>query len=125
MTNTKTGSDEPSGLWSITGLDAKSIAALIITAIIQVNTVLAGFGVTPVSVDEQGVYTAVSVIVSLINVAYTIWHNFNFTKAAKAGQLVTDRIKTGSLTSLTGIIGVDAPAGKDGADSVSGDGGAR
>lgn len=86
---------------TINGLDPKTIAGTIITAIIQINSALAGFGVTPVPVDEQGVYTGVSIVVALINVAYAVWTNFNFTPAARQGQAVTDAIKLAEKTGNT------------------------
>lgn len=110
MANTKGKADhkaEPTTILpTIDGLDPKTIAALIITGVIQVNSALAGFGITPVSVDEQGVYTGVSIVVALVNVLYAIWHNFNFTAAARQGQAVTDTIK---LANKTGNA-IDAPA---------------
>lgn len=86
---------------TINGLDPKTIAGLIVTAIIQINSALAGFGITPVSVDEQGVYTGASIVVALLNVAYAVWTNFNFTQAARHGQAVTDAIKLAERTGNT------------------------
>lgn len=96
MTNTPNTADHKTPtttLPAINGLDAKTIAGVIVTILIQANSALAAFGLTPVPVPEQGVYTGVSVIVALLNVAYAVWTNFNFTKAARQGQQVTDAIK--------------------------------
>ena len=74
-------------------MDTKLTVNLIITIIAAINAALAMAGLPLINLGEQDITTAVNVVVTLVVWAYSVWHNFNFTRAAKEGQKVTDELK--------------------------------
>lgn len=46
-----------------------------------------------ITMDTEAVVTGISGAVAFVTLCVSIWKNFNFTKAAQQGQLVTDKLK--------------------------------
>lgn len=74
-------------------MDAQLITRLIVSILAVVNLICQQMGWTPFEADEEKVYSAVSLIITIIVWARGFWKNNNFTEAAKLGQTVTDQIK--------------------------------
>jgi hypothetical protein len=52
-----------------------------------------GFSLAGVTLETEAVVTGISGLVAFVTLCVSIWKNFNFTKAAQQGQLVTNRLK--------------------------------
>ena len=63
--------------------------------VIQAAAVLIVFGLSlfGVKMDADVVVTGLSGAVAFVTLCIAIWKNFNFTRAAQQGQMVTNRIK--------------------------------
>lgn len=95
-------------------MTSEQIKALIQMVATLAITIASIFGAT--LTDDQG--TAIGIcIVACIIVAYSVWRNANFTKAAGAAQGITDGLKDGTLAHEA----VEAFLGT-GTDGVSDDG---
>lgn len=68
----------------------ENIKPFISAFVLVLVTVGASFGI---SIDQDALVNAILVIVDAAAVVYACWKNHNFTKAAKMGQAVTDKIK--------------------------------
>lgn len=79
-------------------MDAQLITRLIISILAVINLICQQMGWTPFEADEEKIYSAVSLILTIIIWARGFWKNNNFTDAAKLGQLVTDEAKLQSKT---------------------------
>lgn len=55
--------------------------------------VVFGFSLAGVTLETEAVVTGISGAVAFVTLCFSIWKNFNFTRAAQQGQLVTNRIK--------------------------------
>ena len=74
-------------------MNTKLIVNLIVTVIAAINAALTMAGLPLINLGEQDITTGVNIVVTLVVWAYSVWHNFNFTRAAKEGQKVTDELK--------------------------------
>lgn len=74
-------------------MDTRLIVNLIVTVIAAINAALTMADLPLINLGEQDITTGVNIVVTLVAWAYAVWHNFNFTKAAKEGQKVTDELK--------------------------------
>ena len=74
-------------------MNTKLIVNLIITVIAAINAALAMAGLPLINLGEQDITTAVNIVVTIVAWSYSVWHNYNFTRAAKEGQKVTDELK--------------------------------
>ena len=84
-------------------MNAKSVTAIIVFALTWANVVLDAFGIKLIPIDNEGLYTTVSVLMALGSALYNIWHNFNFTEAAKIAQDFLNSIKSGDLNQLAEV----------------------
>ena len=84
-------------------MNAKSVTAIIVFALTWANVVLDAFGIQAIDIDNEGLYTTVSVIMALASAVYNIWHNFNFSDAAKIAQEFLNAIKNGDLNQLAEV----------------------
>lgn len=74
-------------------MDAQLITRLIVSILAVVNLICQQLGWTPFEADEEKIYSAVSLIFTIVIWARGFWKNNNFTQAAKLGQQVTDAAK--------------------------------
>lgn len=74
-------------------MDAQLITRLIVSILAVVNLICQQMGWTPFNADEEKIYSAVSLVITIVVWARGFWKNNNFTEAAKLGQTVTDQIK--------------------------------
>lgn len=74
-------------------MDTRLIVNLIVTVIAAINAALTMAGLPLINLGEQDITTGVNIVVTLVAWCYSVWHNYNFTKAAKEGQKVTDELK--------------------------------
>ncbi|MCU7379728.1 phage holin [Clostridiales Family XIII bacterium ASD5510] len=65
-----------------------------VLVILWVNMILAHKGLSPLPIDEAGATELTSDILAAAATLWAWWKNNNVTKAARAGQLVTDEIKS-------------------------------
>ena len=84
-------------------MNAKSVTAVIVFVLTWLNVALDAFGIELIPIDNEGLYTTVSVLMALGSALYNIWHNFNFTEAAKIAQDFLNSIKSGDLKQLAGV----------------------
>ena len=84
-------------------MNAKSVTAVIVFVFTWLNVALDAFGIELIPIDNEGLYTTVSVLMALGSALYNIWHNFNFTEAAKIAQDFLNSIKSGDLKQLAGV----------------------
>lgn len=74
-------------------MDAQLITRLIVSILAIINLICQQMGWTPFEADEEKLYSAVSLVITIIVWVRGFWKNNNFTEAAKLGQTVTDQIK--------------------------------
>ena len=55
--------------------------------------VVFGFSLAGITLETEAVVTGISGAVAFVTLCFSIWKNFNFTRAAQQGQLVTDKLK--------------------------------
>ena len=84
-------------------MNAKSVTAVIVFVLTWLNVALDAFGIELIPIDNDGLYTTVSVLMALGSALYNIWHNFNFTEAAKIAQDFLNSIKSGDLKQLADV----------------------
>ena len=84
-------------------MNAKSVTAVIVFVFTWLNVALDAFGIELIPIDNEGLYTTVSVLMALGSALYNIWHNFNFTEAAKIAQDFLNSIKSGDLKQLADV----------------------
>lgn len=84
-------------------MNAKSVTAVIVFVLTWLNVALDAFGIKLIPIDNEGLYTTVSVLMALGSALYNIWHNFNFTEAAKIAQDFLNSIKSGDLKQLAEV----------------------
>ena len=84
-------------------MNAKSVTAVIVFVLTWLNVALDAFGIELIPIDNEGLYTTVSVLMALGSALYNIWHNFNFTEAAKIAQDFLNSIKSGDLKQLADV----------------------
>ena len=94
-------------------MEVKKIVALIVAIISAANMILDAFGMPPIPLEEGTIYTIASAVVMLISWASTIWLNFNFTDASKAGQSVINKIKDGLITADEAVMAVEQACADD------------
>lgn len=73
---------------------SEQIKAIIQMSVTLLITLASIFGYS--LAEEQAQQIAI-VIAAVVVIAYSVWRNANFTKAAAHGQAVTDGIKNGSI----------------------------
>lgn len=76
-------------------MELKKIATLIAAIIAAANMALGMFGLPQLALDEDTIYSVLSVVAMVVAWGMSIWYNFPFTKAAKKGQMVIDAEKAG------------------------------
>ena len=92
-----------------------------IKALIQMLATLAITlaGIFGYSLAENEAQAAAIVMAALVVIAYSVWRNANFTKAAGNGQEITDGLKDGTIdqSAVDAFLGVlDEGIGLDGLD---------
>lgn len=92
-----------------------------IKAIIQMLATLAITlcGIFGYSLAEETAQQVAIVIAALVVIAYSVWRNANFTKAAGNGQEITDGLKDGTIdtSAVKAFLGyLDEGIGVDGRD---------
>ena len=69
----------------------KAIINLVVAVLTVVNVVLQAFGITPLPITEDMIYTAVSGVLAIVACVWAWWKNNNMTEAAqKAQELLND-----------------------------------
>ena len=63
--------------------------------VVRAAAVLIVFGLSfaGVTLETEAVVTGLSGAVAFVTLCFSIWKNFNFTKEAQQGQLVTNQLK--------------------------------
>lgn len=74
------------------------LVRVIVSAVAFVNAACAAFGVAPLDVNEEQIYTAVSLVAALVAWVWGFWKNNDFTKAATVGTAVTAKVKAGEMS---------------------------
>lgn len=67
-------------------MDTQLIVRIIVSIIAVINLCAAQFGFNPLNIEEESVYTAVSLVVAIVTWIWGFWKNNNFTKNAKIAQ---------------------------------------
>lgn len=71
-------------------MNQETIKATVSAAVVVIANILSLWGITL----DQGVVTdGICAVIMLVATVWGIWHNHNFTRAAQAGQEVTDAYK--------------------------------
>lgn len=84
------------------------LVRVIVSAVAFINAACAAFGVAPLDVNEEQIYTAVSLIAALVAWIWGFWKNNDFTQAATVGTAVTAKVKAGEMSFDEALeIGVD------------------
>jgi SPP1 family holin len=78
-------------------MKAKAIGSVIVLVIALINVVLGAFGITPLGIDEDAVYSAVSLVVLIVGAIGSTWYNFSVTDPAKAADLALGKLKSGEI----------------------------
>lgn len=74
------------------------IVRIIVSLVAFVNAACAAFGIAPLEVDEETVYTVVSFVFMFGTWVWGFWKNNDMTNAAQAGSAVTHAIKAGAVS---------------------------
>lgn len=74
------------------------IVRIIVSLVAFANATCAAFGIAPLEVDEETIYTVVSFIAAAAAWVWGFWKDNPFTNAAKAGTAVTHAIKAGAVS---------------------------
>lgn len=96
----------------------KAFIQLLVTLIVTLA------GIFGYSLAENEAQAAAIVIAALVVIAYSVWRNANFTKAAGNGQEITDGLKDGSIdqSAINAFLGaLDEGIGLDGKDPEESD----
>lgn len=79
-------------------VSADTVARTACLALALTNQVLNAFGIQVLPIDDSQLNTLITTGFTVGTSLVNWWYNQNFTKAAKAGQQVTNAIKSGSIT---------------------------
>jgi len=82
----------------MTNSDKKELVVFFCNAVSIINMVLAAKGKSLMPIENEQIELVVAVVCQVAATGFAMWKNFNFTKAAKEGQLVTNAIKSGTLS---------------------------
>ncbi|WJZ23604.1 holin [Listeria phage LIS04] len=70
----------------VPNLDPKMVARLVISALALLNMILGLFGVELIPIDEDAINKAVSTILVVITVGWSIWKDNDITKEARQSK---------------------------------------
>lgn len=82
---------------NLKGINAKSVAGVLILVIALINAVLQMLGFETLPISNEEVSTIVSSIFLIGSAIYTTYKNFNCSTASQTAQRVTDAIKQGEI----------------------------
>lgn len=82
---------------NLKGINAKSVAGVLILVVSLVNAVLQMLGFETLPISNEEVSTIVSSIFLIGSAIYTTYKNFNCSTASQTAQRVTDAIKQGEI----------------------------
>ena len=82
---------------NLKGINAKSVAGVLILVVALVNAVLQMLGFETLPISNEEVSTIVSSIFLIGSAIYTTYKNFNCSTASQTAQRVTDAIKQGEI----------------------------
>jgi SPP1 family holin len=82
----------------LSAMPANDFTQIVLFLIAVINGALIIFGVNPLNVSENFVYTAISGLAVIVIPLYNKYKNWNITKEAITGQQITDLLKDGMLT---------------------------
>lgn len=102
----------------MTSEQIKAFIQLLVTLIVTLA------GIFGYSLAENEAQAVAIVITALVVIAYSVWRNANFTKAAGNGQEITNGLKDGSIdqSAINAFLGVlDEGIGLDGKDPEESD----
>ena len=113
MANTPNKADHKAQSSTIPGLTlerTKSIVLLLVQlySVLQTGLSLAGVSSLPFTTDQ--VSTAITGVIAVVASVYSWWRNNNLTRAAVAGQQLTNAIKNGSVSAMQGTDAAPAAA---------------
>ena len=74
---------------------------LIVAIVTVINIVAQPFGWQPLGIDSEQLYMVLSGFAAIAASIWAWWKNNNCTKAAQAGQQLTDTIKSGGVVDFT------------------------
>lgn len=77
----------------ITNDRTQGIVRVILAVIIITNAVLTAIGKNPITVDETSITAFIEYGAGIVAWAWSIWKNFNMTKASLKGQAVVEEEK--------------------------------
>ncbi len=76
-------------------MNSKNIITLVIACLTTINMILTASGHPVLPITDDQINLLVTSVFQIASILATIWQNFNFTTAAKKGQVITDVIKEG------------------------------
>lgn len=82
---------------NLKGINATSVAGVLILVVALVNAVLQMLGFETLPVSNEEVSTIVSSVFLIGSAIYTTYKNFNCSTASQTAQRVTDAIKQGEI----------------------------
>lgn len=82
---------------NLKGINAKSVAGVLILVVALVNAVLQMLGFDTLPISNEEVSTIVSSVFLIGSAIYTTYKNFNCSTASQTAQRVTDAIKQGEI----------------------------
>ena len=82
---------------NLKGINAKSVAGVLILVVALVNAVLQMLGFETLPISNEEVSTIVSSVFLIGSAIYTTYKNFNCSTASQTAQRVTDAIKQGEI----------------------------
>lgn len=82
---------------NLKGINAKSVAGVLILVVALVNAVLQILGFETLPISNEEVSTIVSSVFLIGSAIYTTYKNFNCSTASQTAQRITDAIKQGEI----------------------------
>lgn len=82
---------------NLKGVNAETVAGILILFIAIVNAILQMFGINTLPIENDDVTGIISAAFLIITTLYNTWKNRNLTSASQVAQDITNAIKTGEL----------------------------
>lgn len=75
----------------------QSIVSVIVLSISILNIILGAFGITPLAIDENMVYTLVTLLGTIFGAVGATWYNCSLTTPAQKADIAIDGVKNGDI----------------------------
>ena len=82
---------------NLKGINAETIAGILILLLALINATLQMFGINALPIENEEVTNIVSTVFLIATALWNTWKNRNITTASQIAQNITDSIKNGEV----------------------------